>query len=207
VPRLRRLTLLGLDHADLESTWDGSRSRLARERPSDELSDNHHRRRWTPADTHGRSPQAMRAAVLAVRAGTWLRDEETIGSARAARHSAIPACRLRCRIKPYWIKAAPPRGAAGPASAPPRSLRRPARRTPGHSARTRLASMAYPTHRPIRAAGPQSPGRYHRPIGRNARAVPDYPQTSPALDAAAYGPRPAVTPGRLLAARHAVFSR
>jgi len=33
---------------------DSSRSRPLRERPSDEVSDNRHRQRWTPADTHGR---------------------------------------------------------------------------------------------------------------------------------------------------------
>jgi hypothetical protein len=38
----------------------------------------------------------------------WLRDEEASGPARAARPSAISACPLRCRIKPYWIKAALP---------------------------------------------------------------------------------------------------
>ena len=34
---------------------DSSRSRPARERPSDELSDNRHRQRRTPVDAHGRS--------------------------------------------------------------------------------------------------------------------------------------------------------
>ena len=33
---------------------DSSRSRLARERLSDKVSDNHHGQRWTPADLHGR---------------------------------------------------------------------------------------------------------------------------------------------------------
>jgi len=38
-----------------ESVEGGSRSQPARERPSDEMSDNRHRQRWTPADTHGQS--------------------------------------------------------------------------------------------------------------------------------------------------------
>ena len=41
--------------ADLESAWGSSRSRPARERPSDKVSDNRHGQRWTPANTHGRS--------------------------------------------------------------------------------------------------------------------------------------------------------
>ena len=40
---------------DLESEWGSSRSRPARERPSDKVSDNRHGQRWTPVDTHGRS--------------------------------------------------------------------------------------------------------------------------------------------------------
>ena len=48
-------------------------------------------------------------------------------------HCCVSACPLYCRIKPYWIKAAPLRGAAGPASAPPSGLGGPGRRTPGRS--------------------------------------------------------------------------
>jgi hypothetical protein len=55
--------------------------------------------------------QATHAAALAVPTGTWLRDEEASGSPRSTRHSAT-RCPLRCRIEPYWIKAAPLRSAA-----------------------------------------------------------------------------------------------
>jgi hypothetical protein len=49
--------------------------------PSDELSDNRHGQRRTPADTHRRTTagHACRAA-LTVRVGTWLRDEEANAS-------------------------------------------------------------------------------------------------------------------------------
>jgi hypothetical protein len=39
--------------------------------------------------------------------------------------SNVSVCVSRCRIKPYWIKAAPLRGTAGPASAPASGLGRP----------------------------------------------------------------------------------
>jgi hypothetical protein len=77
-----------------------------------------------------------------------LRDEEASSSARAAHHSTIrrlvrrvvrlPACScpLHCRIKPYMIKAAPTAPLAR-RQRPGLSLWRPARRTPGHSHRTR----------------------------------------------------------------------
>ena len=65
---------------------DSSRSRPARERPSDQVSDNRHRQQWTPADTYGRDgpPQAARAATLAARAATWLRDEQAACTANLA---------------------------------------------------------------------------------------------------------------------------
>jgi hypothetical protein len=49
------MTYAGPYRADLESVWGSSRSRPARERPSDKVSDNRHGQRWTPADAHGRS--------------------------------------------------------------------------------------------------------------------------------------------------------
>ena len=103
---------------------DSSRSRPARERPSDELSDNRHRQRWTPAGAHGRSAPGGHATALAVRVGTWLRDEEASVSARAARHSVTP-CRVRhvrhhvhhvrfaAELSRIRSSAAPLRGAAG----------------------------------------------------------------------------------------------
>ena len=50
-----RLTRREHTPTDLENVRGSSRSRPARERPSDKVSDNRHEQRWTPADTHGRS--------------------------------------------------------------------------------------------------------------------------------------------------------
>ena len=55
---------------------DSSRSRSVRERPSDELSDNRHRQRWTPADTYGLSLLVIHAATLAVRTANRRQEEE-----------------------------------------------------------------------------------------------------------------------------------
>jgi hypothetical protein len=61
------------------------------------VSDNRHRQRWTPADTHDGLPQARRAEALAARAATWLRDEEASGSTRATHLTTIDAGpRLPC---------------------------------------------------------------------------------------------------------------
>ena len=65
----------------------------------------------------------------------WLRDEGASGSARVARCSAIPACPLRCRIKPYLIKAAPHGAAARRQrrAQPPKAPRGARRATPRDS--------------------------------------------------------------------------
>ena len=102
----------------------------ARGRPGNQVINNHHgsggrQRRSTDGASQVRYAPAMTADIC-----TWLRDEEASGSPRSTRHSAILAVRrpalsrlssptvrlsvrlLRCRIKPYWIKAAPLRSAA-----------------------------------------------------------------------------------------------
>ena len=56
----------------------------------------------------------------------------------------------RCRIMPYWIKRGA-YGAAGPASAPPLGLGRPARRTPGHTYAPRRPSKAHLAQRLVAA--------------------------------------------------------
>ena len=110
---------------------DSSRSRPARERPSDELSDNRHRQRRTPVDGMDGLPQATRAAALAPRAATWLRDERPV--VRFVRLVTALSGPLAAEFSRTRIKAAPD-GAAGPAPAS-RALPWEARpgRTPGHT--------------------------------------------------------------------------
>jgi len=101
---------------------DSSRSRPLRERPSDEVSDNRHRQRWTPADTHGR-PVAGQLSCDAGSPRLYLASGRR-GQCRrsgAAQHGDSrtdlldpPIC---CRTQPYLIKRGAC-GAAGPASAP-----------------------------------------------------------------------------------------
>jgi hypothetical protein len=61
----------------LPSRLPSGKQPSAHARLSDEVSDNRHGQQWTSAD--GLS-QARRAATLAVRVCTWLRDEEAAGS-------------------------------------------------------------------------------------------------------------------------------
>jgi len=51
----RRATNPGLEYVGTERLLLALPDDAHAERPSDELSDNRHRQRWTPADTHGRS--------------------------------------------------------------------------------------------------------------------------------------------------------
>lgn len=67
----RRATNPGLEYVGTERLLLALPDDAHAERPSDELSDNRHRQRWTPADTHGRSAAGH---------ATWLRDEEAAGS-------------------------------------------------------------------------------------------------------------------------------
>ena len=97
----------------------GEQAVLHAQRLSDQVSDNRHGRRRTPADIHGRSVPGQ-ACCDAGSPGRYLApDEEASGSAPAAHQPQsapgpwMSADAIRCRILPYWIKAAPLRGATG----------------------------------------------------------------------------------------------
>ena len=122
------------------------------------MSNNRHHQRWTPADVYGRTfpGHAHRSAGSARRDLASGRRSQRFGSRCVAQHdprlvrrgprARMSAYPLHCRIKPYWIKSGAC-GAAGPASAPPLSLGRPARRTPGLAAGNRpQISQAHPAH-------------------------------------------------------------
>jgi hypothetical protein len=50
----------------------------ARERSSNQMSNNRHRQRWTPADTHGRSVPSQACCEAGSPVITWLRDKEAV---------------------------------------------------------------------------------------------------------------------------------
>jgi len=137
------------------------------------VSDNRHGQRWTPRTPTDGLSQARRAAALAARVATWLRDEEALGGRAVAAVSSGARRRLRrsrCRIEPYWIKAAPLRSAAARLCAG-LGLGRPARRAPGHTrAGAAISSrirQARSTTQPLRLV--------------SRRSVADVPRVSAAL--------------------------
>ncbi len=136
-----------------------------RERPSNQVSINHHLQQWTPADTGGRCfpGQAGRSAGSPHRAlASGRRGQQQSSSRRSPQHDLCLvqhdlavrlACPLRCRITPYLIKAAPHSGAAARRQRPGLSLGRPARAHAGPPAigaqiRTTRTALARYTTRP-----------------------------------------------------------
>ena len=162
---------------------DRSRSRPARGRPSDEVSDNRHRQRWTPADIHGRSAAGhARCGAGSPRRNLASGRRGQQSSSRCSPQHALClvqrglavrlACPLRCRITPYQIKAAPLRFAApGTARGGLRPLGgRPATadRACRHRSTDRLGSSAALSSRPAmsRLPGQSEPRRRPARPGR-----------------------------------------
>ncbi len=96
------MTYAGPSRADLEKrVGDSSRSRPPREWPSDEVSDNRHRQRWTPVDTCGRSA----AGHACYDAG---RPRRNLASGRTGRlhcHLAVGVYRAMAILLPLLVQA------------------------------------------------------------------------------------------------------
>ncbi len=163
---------------------DSSRSRPARERPSDELSDNRHRQRWTPADTHGWSA----AGQACCGAGSPCRD---LASGRRGHDAPRPRQARRVRAQsPARCLRLPPgsRRARSPPARPPA----PAQSPPSARARPPWA----------RSDRPPVPTRV--PCGRGAQAplapfprYPGCPLSSPTKLRTRRCPLPSLPAGRL----------
>ena len=128
-------------------------------------------RAWTPGCPSRSSGLLRRTATDSRGPGhSPEKREADCSAAVSAANNARLSSAVRCRIRPYWIKAAPLRGAAGSASAPRSASEgtRGARRAA--AARVRQISTAHPPRRPDACSWTLSPGRV-RSQQRDARPV------------------------------------